>query len=180
MLLWTPYINPRLDNQFENHVMPPHEYKNLMNLRIVMNFPPHLELTNQVSRETYPWNDQTSHMFFHYTSHTSHDITWPFWTFLGFMTHRLWIIDMTVCTYVQDENHQEIQCVLELNIWDHFRLLYYPTRVCCGYLSISIQNQLEKWLIVCQLLYNHPKYKINKQKNKINPKASGIANYSAT
>ena len=85
-------------------------------------------------------------------------ITWHHMTFLdifGFydsssMSHRH-------CTYVQDENHQEIQCVLELNIWDHFRLLYYPTRECCGYLSISIQNQLEKWLIVCQLQYNHPK-----------------------
>ena len=93
MLLWTPYINPRLDNQFENHVMPPHEYKNLMNLRIVMNFPPHLELTNQVSRETNSWNDQTSHMCFHYTSHhvtfKSRDIgirlLWGFRLYLGIL-----------------------------------------------------------------------------------------------
>ena len=176
MLLWTPYINPRLDNQFENHVMPPHEYKNLMNLRIVMNFPPHLELTNQVSRETNSWNDQTSHMCFHYASHhvtfksrdigISANLTWWNGADLQIISRGssgeirifdfLAVITLSM-TYVQDANHREKQYVLELNIWVHFRLLYSPTRGCCDYLSISIQNQLEKWLIVCQLRYNHPK-----------------------
>ena len=155
--------------------MPPHEYKNLMNLRIVMNFPPHLELTNQVSRETNPWNDQTSHMCFHYTSdHVTNksrdigisptrggEIRVTFRLYLGVVRRKpnfkFFTVTTLSMTYVQDANHREKQYVLELNIWVHFRLLYFPTRGCCDYLSISIQNQSEKWLIVCQWLYNHPK-----------------------